>query len=77
MKTECLDNFVVFGEQHLRRILSEFVAHFENDRPHWVLDQLPPVLLKPPEPVERLGPSEIVCYERLGRLLNHHERKVA
>jgi hypothetical protein len=31
----------------------------------------------PPDPVERLGPKDVVVHERLGGLLRHYERKAA
>jgi len=31
----------------------------------------------PPDPVECLGPEDVICRERLGGLLNHYQRKVA
>ena len=34
IKQECLDHFVVFGENHLRHIVSEYVAYHNEDRPH-------------------------------------------
>lgn len=77
IKTECLDLFVILGEQHLRRILSEFVDYYHGEWPHLGLGNIPPVLLKPPDVVESLGPADVVCYERPGGLLKHCERKVA
>jgi len=32
---------------------------------------------KPPDPIELLGPEDVVCHERLGGLLKHYERKAA
>ena len=29
----------------------------------------------PPDPVECLGPKNVVCHERLGGVLNHYQRK--
>ena len=41
------------------------------------LGGLPPALDKLPDPVERLGPKNVVICERLGGLLKHDERKAA
>ena len=34
VRRECLDHIVVLGEAHLRRVLREYVAYFNQDRPH-------------------------------------------
>jgi hypothetical protein len=39
--------------------------------------RLPPLLARPPDPVECLGPKDIAVRERLGGLLRHYERKAA
>ena len=34
IKRECLNHFIVFGEQHLRYLISEYVVHYNTARPH-------------------------------------------
>jgi putative transposase len=34
VRKECLDHFVVFGEKHLRYLLTEFLEHYHAERPH-------------------------------------------
>ena len=34
VKRECLSKLILFGEEHLRRSLSEFAYHYHRDRPH-------------------------------------------
>jgi putative transposase len=34
MRRECLDFLIPFNERHLRRILKEWVAHYNHGRPH-------------------------------------------
>lgn len=41
IKRESLDHFVVFGEAHLRHILAEYIRHYETDRPHQGLGNVP------------------------------------
>lgn len=33
LQHECLDDFVVFGDQHMNYLVSEMVAHNHGDRP--------------------------------------------
>jgi len=39
VRRECLDHVLVLGEAHLHRILREYVAYFDDDRPHQGLQQ--------------------------------------
>jgi transposase InsO family protein len=34
VRRECADHVLVLGERHLRRVLREYVAYFNRDRPH-------------------------------------------
>jgi transposase InsO family protein len=34
IRSECLDRIVPLGERHLRRAVSEFVAHYHRERNH-------------------------------------------
>lgn len=77
IKQECLGLFIVLGEKHLRHIIQEFVAHYHTERPHLGVGSLPPLRQELPEPVESIGPQDVVARERLGGLLRHYERKVA
>lgn len=76
-KRECLDHFIVFGEIHLRHLLSEYLAYYHRFRPHQGLDNRPlgwtePVASELDRPL-----SEVVCHERLGGLLRHYQRDAA
>jgi putative transposase len=35
---KCADRILIFGERHLRTVLSEYAAHFNQHRPHRSLD---------------------------------------
>jgi transposase InsO family protein len=39
IRRECLDHIVVFGEQHLRRILSEYAKYYNSVRTHLALNK--------------------------------------
>ncbi len=42
VRRDCLDHVLVLGEAHLRRLLREYVAYFNRDRPHQGLRQRVP-----------------------------------
>ena len=75
IQQECLDHFVVLGEEHLRYLVREFVEHYNKERPHQNNGNLPLGIEKPPDGSSELGP--LVVHERLGGLLKHYERKAA
>ena len=81
VQQECLDRFVVFGEDHLRHIVSQYVEHYNEERPHQARDNLP--LTVRPADVGQIPspPRAITCHSRLGGLLNHYvaqlERRTA
>ncbi len=43
VRRECLDHFLILSEDHLRRVLKEYVAYFNLARPHQGLQQRIPV----------------------------------
>ena len=64
--------YLIAGEAHLRRVLTEYVNFYNHARPHQGLEQRCPVA--PPPPV-RDGP---VCRrDRLGGLLHDYYREAA
>jgi transposase InsO family protein len=42
VRNECLDHLLVFGRRHLERVLRDYVAHFNAERPHRSLALVPP-----------------------------------
>ena len=40
-KIECLDHFVIFGELHLGHVLREFVSHYNTERYHQGIVDMP------------------------------------
>jgi transposase InsO family protein len=51
IRRECVDHVIVFGEAHLRRILGEFAAYYNESRTHRALSKDAPVH----RAIERLG----------------------
>ena len=72
LRRECLDHVIVFSERHLRRVLGEYVAHYNAMRPHRSL------ALDSPEgrmPQERTSGARVHSRPVLGGL--HHEYRWA
>lgn len=73
VKNECTDKLIIFGEKHLRHVLSEFVEHYHLERPHQGLGNrriIPPANDPPPK-------GRVYCKQRLGGLLKTYYRKAA
>lgn len=73
IQVECLDHFLVFGEAHLRHLISCYLSYYHTRRPHqsrdnWLLTGGPP-----PGP-SALDPGDVVCEASLGGLLKHFRR---
>ena len=51
IRRECLDYLIPFGDRHLKRIVSEFVVHYNRGRPHSALG--PGI----PEPTQAEAPA--------------------
>jgi len=43
LRRECLDHLLIYGEQHLRRTLTEYARHYNEHRPHQSQEQRPPL----------------------------------
>ena len=83
---ECLDRFVIFGEQHMDHVCQEYLAHYHEERPHQSLENEPITAPKKRgRPKTKRGNverevvplSEIRCKQRLGGLLKSYNRKAA
>ena len=80
IKEECLSRFLVFGEDHLRYLVEQFVDYYHTKRTHRGLDYKTPRQAdrsEEPETVKMLHRSELVCRESLGGALKWYERKAA
>jgi transposase InsO family protein len=65
LRRECLDQVIVFGEAHLRRVLSAYAAYYNQTRPHLALQKDAPLR----RAIQRIG--SVVAIPILGGL--HHQ----
>jgi putative transposase len=42
IRRECLDRLLIVNEHHLRRVIEQYVEHYNTHRPHRSLEQRPP-----------------------------------
>jgi hypothetical protein len=75
IKEECLSKLILFGEKSLRRVVSEFLEHYHQERNHQGKDNL--LLFPVFAPQDRNPRRAIRCRERLGGLLKYYGRAVA
>ena len=64
IKRECIEKFFIFGESHLEYLVREYTSHYNEQRPHSSLGNIPP------EPC-----GAIKCESRLGGVLKHYWRE--
>jgi putative transposase len=77
IRRECLDHFVVLGEGHLRHLVLEYAAYYNEARPHQGVGNVPLMGATPVEEADVLSLVEVRCAERLGGLLRHYFRPAA
>ena len=73
IKEECLRRMIFLGQASLRRAITEFMAHYHEERNHQVLDN---TLIRA-DPVVAANDAVIQRRQRLGGMLNYYCRAVA
>ncbi len=72
VRTECLDHLVIVNEAHLRRVLTTYIAHYNEARPHQGLGQQTPVPHHQQAPAGPVRRRDV-----LGGLLHEYYREAA
>jgi hypothetical protein len=62
---------LIFGERHLRAVLTEYTRHYNQHRPHQSLEQRPP---EPLPPVIDIQQARITRRKILGGLINDYSQ---
>jgi putative transposase len=70
-RIEVTDRMLIFGKQHLQRILARYEGHYNGRRPHRSRQLRPP---RPDHPVADLTQEQIQRRPVLGGLINEYER---
>jgi putative transposase len=70
-RTEVTGPMLIFGERHLRQVLTQHEAHYNGRRPHRSRHLHPPV---PDHPVAGLSLAQVKRRPVLGGLLNEYQR---
>jgi putative transposase len=70
VRTELTDRMLIFGEQHLCRVLAAYAAHYNERRPHRALRLRPP---RPDAPVPEPIRGRIQRRPILGGLITEYE----
>jgi transposase InsO family protein len=71
LRRECLDHLLIFGEQHLRKILAEYARHYNDHRPHQARSQRPP-LHEPSQAIDVT--ARIKHRQAVGGLISEYRR---
>jgi len=73
VRRECLDHVIVLGEQHLKRILHEYIDYYNQARAHMSLDGNAPL----PREVEPLDRGNVIALPQVGGLHHRYTRIAA
>ena len=68
IESECLSQMILFGESHMRRVIDEYLVHYNHERSHRGIGN---------ELIDRrvsAGSGQVECRERVGGLLKFYYR---
>ncbi len=73
IRRDCLDQVIVLGEQHLRRILREYLEYYHGSRTHLSLDKDAPE----PRAREAIGDGNVIAIPMVSGLHHRYTRRAA
>ena len=73
LQRECRDHIIIMNEQHLRRVIRDYLKYYDQDRTHRSLDQDCPIS----RPVEAVEQGKICEFPKVGGLHHRYVRKAA
>jgi transposase InsO family protein len=72
IRSECLDRLLILSEGHLRRVVQEYIAYYNERRPHQGIEQRCPI----PMDRGRVG-DPVQCRDVLGGIVHDYYREAA
>jgi len=72
LRRELLDRTIVWNQRQLENLVADFVAHYNEHRPHRSLAQLPPRPPEAPPPAPPTGVVHVLKHTRCGGLVNEY-----
>ena len=76
VRRECPDRMLILGRRHLEPVLAEYIAHYNDHRPHRALGQLAPLTMDSPPPIDDPEPAQLHRNDAVFGLI-HEYRLVA
>ena len=76
VRRECLDRLLILGRSHLHHVLTRYVAHYNEHRPHRALAQRPPLRTRSPSDEQLAGVIDLDLVRRrdlLGGLIHEYQ----
>jgi transposase InsO family protein len=73
IRRECLNHMIILNEMHLRRILHDYIAYYNESRTHLSLNKQTPLNTDDDEHKR----SNVVAFPKVGGLHHHYERMAA
>jgi len=73
LRRELLDRMLIINEQHLRQVLTEYLAHYNTARPHRALNQRPPAQAHTRPPQIDLAVHRVHRKQVLGGIISEYQ----
>ncbi len=72
VRSECFDWLLILNQQHLERVLQEFIDHYNGHRPHRALSLTPPEARRRTATPSASGDARILRRDRLGGVVHEY-----